>query len=356
MHLFGRCQPCIRAVDCANSPYPQKWKDALPYNFGPLGHGEFSGPVRLPSANDVRLRVGDRLRFSYLQTRTMQSSQYRLAVGDQLMIESLTDKDIKQGDLATGGVQIQPDGFLYLKLVGMVRAEGLTITQLRKNLEVAYKGKIKTPAIDVTPVRTNLELADLLATVDTRGNQGGGQTFQDTIHLDGTIRMPKIGSVCALGMTLDELKREINLRYAEHIWGLEVEPHIEAEAPHFIFVYGEVNKPDRYQLNGPTSVSQALALAGSIKVGGNQRSVVIFRRMEDWRMVATQVDLKGQFLGRVMTPKDDIWLRDNDLLIVPPMPIKVFDNFVKLVFTDGIYGIVPFGGFSITKFQQAGIN
>lgn len=352
----GRCQPCIRAVDCANSPYPQKWSDALPYNFGPLGHGEFAGPIRLPSANDVRLRVGDKLRFSYLQSRTMQASQYRLAVGDQVMIESLTDTSIKQGDLATGGMQIQPDGFLYLKLVGMVRAEGLTIPQLRKNLEIAYKGKIKTPAIDVTPVRTNLELADLLATVDTRGNQGGGQTFQDTVHLDGTIRMPKIGSVCALGMTLEELKREINLRYAEQIAGLEVEPHIESEAPHFIFVYGEVNKPDRYQLNGPTSVSQALAMAGSIKVGGNQRTVVIFRRMEDWRMVATQVDLKGQFLGRIMTPKDDIWLRDNDLLIVPPMPIKVFDNFVKLVFTDGIYGIVPFNGFSITKFQQAGIN
>ncbi len=194
------------------------------YNFGPLGHGEFSGPVRLPSANDVRLRVGDRLRFSYLQTRTMQSSQYRLAVGDQLMIESLTDKDIKQGDLATGGVQIQPDGFLYLKLVGMVRAEGLTITQLRKNLEVAYKGKIKTPAIDVTPVRTNLELADLLATVDTRGNQGGGQTFQDTIHLDGTIRMPKIGSVCALGMTLGRTKTRNQLALCRTYMGFGIEP------------------------------------------------------------------------------------------------------------------------------------
>ncbi len=84
----GRCQPCIRAVDCANSPYPQKWCDALPYNFGPLAHGEFAGPIRLPSANDVRLRVGDKLRFSYLQSRTMQSSQYRLAVGDELVIES----------------------------------------------------------------------------------------------------------------------------------------------------------------------------------------------------------------------------------------------------------------------------
>ncbi len=121
---LGRCQPCIRAVDCANSPYPQKWCDALPYNFGPLGHGEHVGPVRLPSANDVRLRVGDKLRFSYLESRLMQTNQYRLMVGDELMIESLTDKDIKQGDLATRGVQVQPDGFLYLKLVGMIRAEG----------------------------------------------------------------------------------------------------------------------------------------------------------------------------------------------------------------------------------------
>ncbi len=130
----------------------------------------------------------------------------------------MTDKEIKQGDLATGGMRIQPDGFLYLKLVGMVRAEGLTIPQLRKNLEIAYKDKIKTPAIDVTPVRTNLALADLLATVDTRGNIAGGQSFQDTVHIDGTIRMPKIGSICVLGMTLDELKREVNLRYAEQIW------------------------------------------------------------------------------------------------------------------------------------------
>ncbi len=73
-------------------------------------------------------------------------------------------------------------------------------------------------------------------------------------------------------------------------------------------------------------------------------------------MVATQVDLKGQFLGRVMTPKDDIWLRDNDLLIVPPMPIKVFDNFVNCVLPTASTVSCPFAGFSITQFQQAGIN
>ncbi len=354
---LGRCQPCITAIDCANSPYPQQWCNALPYNFQPLGHGEHLGPVRLPSTTDYRLRVGDKLRFVYSESRSMQTNQYRLMVGDELVVESLTDTDnsIKQGDLATRGVQIQPDGFLYLKLVGMVRAEGLTIPQLRRNLELVYKDKIINPAIDVTPVRTNVKLTSIMASVDNRGG-AGGQSFPDFIHQDGTVRLPSIGSICVLGMTLDEVKREVNLRYAQEVWGLEVEPIIDQEASHFIYVYGEVNKPDRYQLTGPTSVSQALALAQGLKVGGNARQIVIFRRAEDWRMLATRIDIRGELIGKTATPKDDIWLRDNDIIIVPPTPIKVFDNFVKTVFTDGIYGIVPFNGFSITRFQQATIN
>ena len=61
-------------------------------------------------------------------------------------------------------------------------------------------------------------------------------------------------------------------------------------------------------------------------------------------------------MGKVPTPADEIWLRDSDLIIVPPTPIKLFDNFVRQVFTDGVYGIVPFNGFSITRFQQASIQ
>ncbi len=283
----------------------------------------------------------------------MQPNQYRLMVGDELLIESVSDTSIKQGDLASRGATIQPDGFLYMKLIGMVRAEGLTIPQLRKNLNNAYKELINEPAIDVIPVRTNVKLSSVLASVDNRGGiGGGGQTFPDFVHQDGTVRLPAIGAVCVLGLTLDELKREVNLRYSQEVSGLEVEPIIDQEAAHFIFVYGEVTKPDRYQLQGPTTVTQALALAQGMKLGGNARQVVIFRRAEDWRLMATRLDLRGEHIGKVPTPADEIWLRDSDLIIVPPTPIKVFDNFVKQVFTDGIYGIVPFGGITITQFQQ----
>ncbi|MEZ6091186.1 MAG: hypothetical protein R3C05_24825 [Pirellulaceae bacterium] len=59
------------------------------------------------------------------------------------------------------------------------------------------------------------------------------------------------------------------------------------------------------------------------------------------------LDLRGAILGKAPLPSDEIWLRDGDVVIVPASPIRLFDNFVAQVFTEGIYGIVPFQGFSV---------
>ena len=102
-------------------------------------------------------------------------------------------------------------------------------------------------------------------------------------------------------------------------------------------------------MNGPTTVTQGLALAGGLKLGANNRQVVIFRRAEDWRLVSTILDLRGGQLGKRPNPSDEIWLRDSDLIIVPPKPIKLFGNAVQQVFTDGLYRIVPFQVISLQK-------
>lgn len=353
----GRCQPHTVAIDCAdNCRGGQSWKNLHPYPFQPLAHGEYLGPIRLPSTLDLRIRVGDQISFTFIDAPTQLMDNYRLMVGDELAIDSNTDDKVRKGDITLGkGLTVLPHGMIHVPLIGEVRAEGLTIPQLRHNLEVAYKVYIKEPSIDVTPIRWNSLKTAVLNSVDARAGTGG-QFWSDTVHPDGTIRLPKIGSVCVLGMTMDEVKREINLRYNQVVPGLEVEPRIAAEAQHFVYVTGEVNQPNRYALLGPTTVSQALALAGGPKVGGNLREIVIFRRAEDWRLIATRIDLRGAHLGKSPSPADEIWLRDNDLIIVPQTPIKLFNNFVRQVFTDGVYGIVPFGGFSITQFQGGSVN
>jgi polysaccharide export outer membrane protein len=156
------------------------------------------------------------------------------------------------------------------------------------------------------------------------------------------VGLPAIGSVPAQGLTLEELKREINERYDAEVQGLEVTPVLTLRAPRFVFVQGEVRNPGRYAMEGPTTVMQAITVAGGWNVGANIEQVVVFRRDEQWQLVATMVDLRQAFLGRRSAPPGEIWAADYDLIIVPKSNILLFDNFAQLVFTNAIYRIVPF--------------
>ena len=71
---------------------------------------------------------------------------------------------------------------------------------------------------------------------------------------DGTIQLPGVGSVPAQGLTLAELKYEVDERYTQFVNGIEVTPRLSSRAPRFVFVVGEVRRPDRHVLEGPTTV------------------------------------------------------------------------------------------------------
>jgi polysaccharide export outer membrane protein len=289
--------------------------------------------------SQYRLRPNDQLTVFYLVTRRQNKGSYRLAPGDSVLIESLADTDLSRGTLDKG-LEIQPDGTITVRLLGQVKAAGLTVQQLQKSLTENYSRYLENPDIDVTPVRTNT-LAD-----DIRSAVGGAsglqrQAIDVRVMPDGKIRLPGIGEVCVQGFSLSELKREVNQRYAEVVVGLEVEPVLSQQAPHFVHVLGQVNTPNRIELQGPTTVLGAISMAGGHRPGGNLRQVVIFRRAEDWRLVSTILDLQGAVYGRRPTPADEIWLRDGDVVIVPEKPIQVFDNWVRQVFVEGIYGVLP---------------
>jgi len=210
-------------------------------------------------------------------------------------------------------------------------------------LEDLYKKFYKLPAITITPIKVNTKLEDVRATVDSRAGFGG-QSRRARVTPEGTIALPVVGSVPAQGLTLQELKHELDERYATVVEGIEVTPVLVTRAPRHVFVVGEVRTPGRFTLDGPTTVMQSIAMAGSWNVGANIRQVVVFRRGEDWRLVATMLDLRDALLGRLPCPPGEIWVSDADLIIVPKSKILLFDNLVDLTFTKGLYGIVPLNG------------
>ena len=296
--------------------------------------GEYVGHERLAHVPEYRLRVDDELDLVYRLTRDEQRQPYKLNVGDEIRVESFTDEAL------TRDLLVQPDGTITLRLLGQVRATGRTVAQLTEDLESLYQKFYNVPAITVTPLRVNTKLEDLRASVDRR--QGfGGQTQTVKVTPEGTIALPAIGHVKAQALTLGELQRELNERYRAEVKGIEVIPALIQRAPRYVYVLGEVAAPGRFELTGPTTVIQALAMAGSWNVGAHLKQIVIFRRGDDWRLLATAVDLHGALHGKQPCPAGEIWLSDSDVVIVPKSPILVANDFIELVFTRGIYGVFP---------------
>jgi polysaccharide export outer membrane protein len=156
------------------------------------------------------------------------------------------------------------------------------------------------------------------------------------------VQLPGIGSVPVQGLTIDELKREVDRRYVDRFGeGLEVTPILTERATRFLYVVGEVKTPGRYTMERPTTLMGAIAMAGGWNVGANLNHVVVFRRDDNWRLMATRLDIRGALYGKRPCPSDEIWLRDNDIVVVPKSPVLVVDDAINLLFTRGVYSVVP---------------
>ena len=325
----------ICGVDCASGCCPRRgWEAMRAIDWQAYAQGEYVGHARLAHVPEYRLRVDDRLDTVYRLTREESPTPYQLNVGDEIRVESFTDPDLNRDLL------IQPDGTITLRLLGQVHATGRSVTQLRDALDKLYEKYYKIPSITVTPLKVNTKLEDLRATVDRRAGIGGQSQFV-RVTPAGTIGLPAIGSVQAQGLTLPELQVELNERYREIVEGIQVIPILAERAPRYVFVLGEVNNPGRFELTGPTTALQAISMAGSWRVGANLRQIVVFRRGDDWRLMATMIDLQGALFGHQPCPPGEIWIDDSDIVIVPKGKILQADDFIDLVFTRGIYGVFP---------------
>jgi len=325
-------------VQCDSACFPNNrltWRAQQPIPWEVFAQGEYVGPARSAHVCVYRLRVDDVLQLVYRLSGQVSLRPYRLNIRDRIRVESLSSPQEVDRD-----VIIQPDGCITLRLLGQVRAAGHTVEELRQELDEHYQRYIKNPSVTVTPLEVNSNLIELRNSVDRRYGEGG-QGRSARVTPEGTIQLPALGSVPAQGLTLNELRAEIESRYNQIVDGLEVTPILTERAPRRIFVLGEVRVPGRYVLDGPTTVMGAIALAGGWNHGSKLKEVVIFRRDECWRLAATRLNLEKVLAGRQPCSPDEMWLRDSDIVLLPKSCLLKMDDDINLIFTRGLYGIVP---------------
>jgi polysaccharide export outer membrane protein len=339
-HGGPACERPVEGVDCLSGDGcgEPRWGQLGPIPWQALSQGEYIGPARSPHVPDYRLRVDDEIEFVYVLARTEEAA-YRLQVGDALKIESSIDPAVNREMI------VQPDGTIDLYLLGPVKASRMSVEELKAQIDERYKKFYKVADFSIQRTKTNTRLDDLRDAVDNRFFSGG-QGRRVRVTPEGTVALPEIGNVYVQGLSLDEVRREVNERYAGVVQGLSVTPALAQRAPRYVYVVGEVLHPGRFTLESPTTAMGSVALAGGWKNGANLRQIVVFRRADDWRLLATRLDIRGALYGKRPSPADEIFLRDSDVVVVPKSSIQATDDLLELVFSHGIYRAFPVVFFS----------
>jgi polysaccharide biosynthesis/export protein len=337
----------IRGVDGfrPNPGREPRWRDERQVPWESLGYGEYIGPPRTPHLPEYKILILDQIDFVFRRTRQLSGNAYRFDIGDVLGISSEQYEafnDLEQ--------TIQTDGTIQVRGIGSVVAANKTVAELQDEINRLAQDPIRgtkgNPEILVKPINTETRLQDLIRTVDATAGFGGlSRTV--TVAPDGTVQLPGINSVPALGLSLTEVSAEANARYAREVPGLEVTAILNARAPRFVYVLGEVVTPGQVELAGPTTVIQAISQVQGWRPGANLRHVVVMRRDKNWQLVATRLDLSGPLWGHRPNPSDDLWLRHSDIVIVPKNAGQRLADFIEVYFTRGLYGVFPTQGFAV---------
>lgn len=235
---------------------------------------------------------------------TTSKEAYRIQPGDQVELSFLTASEL------SGTRLVLPDGSIEMPYVGAIKLAGLDITEAQKTVINKYKKIIKSPEIIVSVPRPMAQLENLRMTLD---HPATGLSREILVGADGRASFPLIGTLSLQGLTIDELRNEINKRYATELGQIKADVLLKSTAPNQVYVLGQVNQPGAYPINRPISVLEALTLAQGTNSNARLDSAVIMRRNGN-EAIAHVYDISEAVARKSL---ELAYLQPDDLLYIP---------------------------------------
>ncbi|MHC1725255.1 MAG: polysaccharide biosynthesis/export family protein [Syntrophobacteraceae bacterium] len=148
-----------------------------------------------------------------------------------------------------------------------------------------------------------------------------------TVRPDGRISLLLVHEINAAGMTPSDLRNLLTENYAKHLQQPEVAVIVNAFAAQRVFVGGEVGSPGAKDIVGPTSVMQAIALAGGFKETARKDEVIVVRRDENGKPFQIALDMEKAMKG--IDLNQDVYVKPYDIVLVPTSTIADVNLWVK---------------------------
>lgn len=171
------------------------------------------------------------------------------------------------------------------------------------------------------PLEYRLVIGDVFS---IRFANQGMMNMEITVRPDGMASFDLLGDLPVAGLTTSELARTLEEMYAVYLKDPMINIAIRQFEHQSFFVLGEVGRPGEYPLAKPTSLSQAIAVAGSWNDTARLENVMVIRMREDRTPFAFKVDMKEVLAN---APYADPFLAHMDIVYVPMGRIASARNF-----------------------------
>ena len=135
-----------------------------------------------------------------------------------------------------------------------------------------------------------------------------------TVRPDGWISLPLVNDVRAAGRTPMQLRDALSEKLEEFISAPSVSVVVTEVRSFKVSVLGKVMSPGRYELDGPTTVLDILALAGGFDEFSSPEEIYVLRPMgETYKRITVRYSVATSAGGRM----DNVSLKPGDFVIVP---------------------------------------
>lgn len=135
------------------------------------------------------------------------------------------------------------------------------------------------------------------------------------VRPDGKISLPLVGELQASGLTASKLEDVITQKLKEYIENPQVNVVVEDVKSRSFNIVGKVSKTGSFDLAKPTTVLDAIALAGGFQDFAKVTKIYVLRRMPDGSQKMLPFNYKLVIKGKRLD--ENIDLQSGDTVVVP---------------------------------------
>jgi polysaccharide export outer membrane protein len=135
------------------------------------------------------------------------------------------------------------------------------------------------------------------------------------VRPDGKISLPLIGEIQASGKTPKQLQADISKGLRDYISEPEVAVIVQEQKSQRFNILGQVQKPGSYLLTNPTTVLDAIAIAGGFRDFAKVKSIKVLRQQPDGKQENLAFNYKQAINGS--NPGQNIEIEPGDTIYVP---------------------------------------